>query len=79
MVPIGYPGPVHVPGFHLDMYTSTALLSALVGIVNIVLLVVVFKEHRVPDAILIPDIQSSGGCDTLVTLFLLAAADNLCK
>ena len=73
MVPIGYPGPVHVPGFHLDMYTSTALLSAIVGIVNIVLLVVVFKEHRVPDAILIPDIQSSGGCDAIFYSFLASS------
>ena len=59
MVPIGFPGPVHSPGLHLDMYTATALLSAVVGVINIVLLVVVFKEHTVPDEDLIPDIQGS--------------------
>ena len=60
MVPIGYPGPIHSPGLHLDMYTATALLSAIVGVVNIVLLIVVFKEHTVPDEVLVPSIQGSG-------------------
>ena len=60
MVPIGFPGPIHTVGFHLDLYTATALLSAVVGIINIVLLIVVFKEHRVPDEDLIPSIQGSG-------------------
>ena len=49
MVPIGFPGPFHSKALHLDMYTSTAMLSAIVGIVNIVLLIVVFKEHVVND------------------------------
>lgn len=49
MVPIGFPGPVHSKALHLDMYTSTAMLSAIVGVVNIVLLLVVFKEHVVVD------------------------------
>ena len=60
MVPIGYPGPIHSPALHLDMYTATALLSAIVGVINIVLLIVVFKEHTVPDEVLVPDIQGSG-------------------
>ena len=60
MVPIGYPGPIHSPGLHLDMYTATALLSSIVGVVNIVLLIVVFKEHTVPDEVLVPSIQGSG-------------------
>ena len=60
MVPIGYPGPIHSPALHLDMYTATALLSAIVGVINIVLLIVVFKGHTVPDEVLVPDIQGSG-------------------
>lgn len=49
MVPIGFPGPIHKPAFHFDMYTATGFLSAVVGIINIVLLIVVFKEHTVAD------------------------------
>ncbi|KAL4229915.1 Major facilitator superfamily domain-containing protein 8 [Mactra antiquata] len=49
MVPIGYPGVVHTDALHLDMYTATALFSALVGILNVVLLIAVFKEHTVKD------------------------------
>ncbi|XP_033742789.1 major facilitator superfamily domain-containing protein 8-like isoform X2 [Pecten maximus] len=47
MVPVGWPGPIHVDAFHLDLYTMPAWLSAIVGIVNIILLVVVFQEHKV--------------------------------
>lgn len=47
MVPIGYPGPVHSAGLHIDLYTSPAILSAVCGIINLVLLFVVFREHRV--------------------------------
>jgi len=49
LVPIGFPGPVRSRALHLDMYTATGLFSALLGIANIVLLVVVFKEHTVRD------------------------------
>jgi hypothetical protein len=49
MVPIGYPGPAHSASFHLDLYTGPGLLGALVGIINLVLLFVVFREHRVLD------------------------------
>ncbi|XP_071125177.1 major facilitator superfamily domain-containing protein 8-like isoform X2 [Mytilus edulis] len=47
MVPIGYPGPVHLESVHLDLYTSPAILSSIVGVINIILLFAVFKEHRV--------------------------------
>ena len=47
MVPIGYPGIVHIESLHLDLYTSPAILSAIVGVINIILLFAVFKEHRV--------------------------------
>jgi hypothetical protein len=47
MVPIGYPGIVHIESLHLDLYTSPAILSAIVGVMNIILLFAVFKEHRV--------------------------------
>ncbi|KAK3100140.1 hypothetical protein FSP39_015244 [Pinctada imbricata] len=49
MVPIGYPGAVHMTGLHIDLYTSPAFLSAFVGVINIILLFVVFREHRVLD------------------------------
>ncbi|XP_053400185.1 major facilitator superfamily domain-containing protein 8-like isoform X2 [Mercenaria mercenaria] len=47
MVPLGYPGPVHSADFHFDMYSATGLFSALVGIINILLLILVFKEHSI--------------------------------
>jgi hypothetical protein len=47
MVPLGYPGPVHTLELHFDMYSATGLFSALVGIINILLLVLVFKEHNI--------------------------------
>ena len=47
MVPIGYPGIAHVESLHLDLYTSPAILSAIVGVINIILLFAVFREHRV--------------------------------
>nr|XP_022328337.1 major facilitator superfamily domain-containing protein 8-like isoform X2 [Crassostrea virginica] len=50
MVPIGYPGPVHVTGMRINLYTAPAFLSSLVGILNLVLLFTVFREHRVLDA-----------------------------
>lgn len=47
MVPLGYPGPVHSSELHFDMYSATGLFSALVGIINILLLILVFKEHSI--------------------------------
>lgn len=49
MVPIGFPGPVSSEAFHFNMYTATGFFSAVVGIINVVLLIVVFKEHTVHD------------------------------
>lgn len=47
MVPIGYPGPAHTSGIHIDLYTTPAWMSAIVGVVNMVLLICVFSEHKV--------------------------------
>ncbi|KAL5011895.1 hypothetical protein ScPMuIL_010446 [Solemya velum] len=49
LAPIGYPGPINTTAFHFNMYTSPAFLSAAVGVVNIVLLIVVFEDYRVYD------------------------------
>ncbi|XP_059139845.1 major facilitator superfamily domain-containing protein 8-like [Physella acuta] len=49
LVPVGYPGPIEVVGFHLNMYTAPALFAALVAVINLILLVTVFREHRVYD------------------------------
>lgn len=50
LVPVGYPGPMEVVGFHFNMYTAPALFAALVAVINLFLLVAVFREHRVFDA-----------------------------
>ncbi|KAK3600521.1 hypothetical protein CHS0354_028721 [Potamilus streckersoni] len=47
MVPVGFPGPVHSNLFHINMYTSPAILSAIVGIINVILVFAIFREHRV--------------------------------
>ena len=60
MVPIGYPGPVHVTGMRINLYTAPAFLSSLVGILNLVLLFTVFREHRVLDAEYNFNIQDKG-------------------
>ncbi|XP_062616053.1 major facilitator superfamily domain-containing protein 8-like [Saccostrea cucullata] len=60
MVPIGYPGPVHTTGLHLNLYTAPAFLSALVGLLNLILLFVVFREHRVIDEEYNFSIQDAG-------------------
>ncbi|KAH3836200.1 hypothetical protein DPMN_109570 [Dreissena polymorpha] len=60
LVPIGFPGPVHSPALHFDLYTATGFFSAVVGVVNIVLLVLVFKEHKVKnDEYIYRNIQES--------------------
>ncbi|XP_048740690.2 major facilitator superfamily domain-containing protein 8-like isoform X2 [Ostrea edulis] len=61
MVPIGYPGPVHVTGMRINLYTAPAFLSALVGIINLILLFAVFREHRVVDEEYNYSIQDSPG------------------
>lgn len=60
MVPIGYPGPVHMSGLRINLYTAPAFLSALVGILNLLLLFLVFKEHRVLDEEYSHSIQDPG-------------------
>lgn len=60
MVPIGYPGPVHMSGLRINLYTAPAFLSALVGILNLLLLFLVFKEHRVIDEEYSHSIQDPG-------------------
>lgn len=63
LVPIGYPGPARTDAFHFDMYTATGMFSAILGIVNAVLLIVVFKEHTVTDdQFSHKNIQSAGTC-----------------
>ncbi|BFZ24552.1 hypothetical protein BsWGS_27591 [Bradybaena similaris] len=49
LVPISYPGPVHNVYFHLSMYTAPALLAACVATISLILLIFMFKEHRVYD------------------------------
>ncbi|ESP02723.1 hypothetical protein LOTGIDRAFT_138023, partial [Lottia gigantea] len=49
LVPLGYPGPVHIAGFHFDLYTAPAFFSAIAGIINILLLLTIFKETRLDD------------------------------
>lgn len=65
MVPIGYPGPVHVTGMRINLYTAPAFLSALVGIINLILLFAVFREHRVVDEEYNYSIQDSPGLYTM--------------
>ncbi|XP_061183566.1 major facilitator superfamily domain-containing protein 8-like isoform X1 [Saccostrea echinata] len=60
MVPIGYPGPVHKSGIRINLYTAPAFLSALVGLLNLILLFVVFREHRVVDEEYNFSIQDTG-------------------
>ncbi|CAH1777121.1 unnamed protein product [Owenia fusiformis] len=47
--PIGYPGIVHIPELHIDLYTAPALFSAVLGVVNIGLILTIFSEHKVQD------------------------------
>jgi hypothetical protein len=60
MVPIGYPGPVHMTGLRINLYTAPAFLGALVGLINLILLFVVFREHRVIDEEYTYSIQDTG-------------------
>lgn len=46
---LGYPGPAEYPGIHFDMYTAPAFLATILAVVNLVLLVTVFQEHRIND------------------------------
>ncbi|KAK3607035.1 hypothetical protein CHS0354_011594 [Potamilus streckersoni] len=59
MVPVGFPGLVHSTFLHMDMYTSPAILSAIVGIINVILIITIFREHRVSDEEKVVNIQDS--------------------
>ncbi|KAL3880090.1 hypothetical protein ACJMK2_032359, partial [Sinanodonta woodiana] len=59
MVPIGSPGPIYSKDFPLDMYTSPAILSAIVGVINVILVFAVFREHRASDEEKVVNIQDS--------------------
>ena len=48
-VPIGYPGPSEVPSFHFNMYTAPGFFAFFFALTNLVLLVFLFKEHRIID------------------------------
>ena len=49
LVAIGYPGPVEKQGFHFNMYTAPAFLSAILAVTNLILLVIFFRLHRIED------------------------------
>ncbi|CAF0817949.1 unnamed protein product [Brachionus calyciflorus] len=49
LVPIRYPGLIEMKGFHLNMYTSPAILSVLIYLVLILLIVFKFNEYVVLD------------------------------
>ena len=46
---IKYPGPSETTYFHFNMYTSPAFLASFFALINLVLLVLVFKMHTVED------------------------------
>ncbi|KAK7496587.1 hypothetical protein BaRGS_00012239, partial [Batillaria attramentaria] len=49
LVFVGYPGPVERSWLHLNLYTTPAFLAALLALVNLALLVTIFREHTVQD------------------------------
>ncbi|KAH9488155.1 Major facilitator super domain-containing protein 8 [Bulinus truncatus] len=63
LVPVGFPGPIESTGFHFNMYTAPAFFAVVVAIINLLLLIFVFKEHRVNNDDLTSDIQSSEAND----------------
>lgn len=76
MVPIGYPGPVHMSGLRINLYTAPAFLSALVGILNLLLLFLVFKEHRVLDEEYSHSIQDPGLL-TIIRIYHVSTVNSL--
>ncbi|KAK3777044.1 hypothetical protein RRG08_008896 [Elysia crispata] len=48
-VPISHPGPMEKDFLHINMYTIPALLAAVFSCLSALLLLVVFKEHRIKD------------------------------
>nr|KAI8757592.1 major facilitator superfamily domain-containing protein 8-like [Biomphalaria glabrata] len=57
LVPVGYPGPVESAGFHFNMYTAPAFFAVVVAVINLLLLVFVFREHRVYNGDMTANIQ----------------------
>lgn len=49
LVALGYPGPVEKSWFHFNMYTSPGFLAGVFSIINLILLVVIFRIHTVDD------------------------------
>lgn len=48
-MPIGFPGPIQIYAFRLNMYTSPALLSTLIYLSSALLLFLYFNEYAVLD------------------------------
>ncbi|GFS24089.1 major facilitator superfamily domain-containing protein 8 [Elysia marginata] len=48
-VPISYPGPMEHHFLHVNMYTTPALLATVLCSVSALLILIVFKEHRIKD------------------------------
>ncbi|XP_074651229.1 major facilitator superfamily domain-containing protein 8-like [Tubulanus polymorphus] len=48
-VSLGYPGIVEIPEIHINFYTATGFVSAILSVINLILVVVVFGEYRVHD------------------------------
>ncbi|GFO25664.1 major facilitator superfamily domain-containing protein 8-like [Plakobranchus ocellatus] len=47
LVPLDYPGPVELPGLHINMYTAPAVFASLLAATNLLLVLFVFREHKV--------------------------------
>ena len=42
-----FPGPVESSSLHINMYTAPALFACILAFINLVLVIFVFKEHKV--------------------------------
>ncbi|RUS74354.1 hypothetical protein EGW08_017877, partial [Elysia chlorotica] len=47
MVPLHFPGPVESPSLHINMYTAPAMFASILAVINLLLVMFVFKEHKV--------------------------------
>ncbi|CAL1526824.1 unnamed protein product [Lymnaea stagnalis] len=63
LVPVGYPGPIESIGFHFNMYTAPAFFASFVAVINLLLLIFVFKEHRVYDDDMQCNVQAKDTAD----------------
>ena len=48
--PLGYPGPVHVPGMYFNMYTAPGFLGLLLTVINFLLIVFLFTDITAPES-----------------------------